>query len=218
MAIKSTHSGHCQACGHLQKLPGGLLAKHGYTVAHGFFSGVCVGANYLPYEQSCDLVKTFIARAGDEVAALTIHRDKWLTPTTVAKAWIRCYIPATFTRRHSSYMWRYLPITFVPYGHDPECGRYVYPNQSENGHDNEFNRTIGTGPADGLLTACTTQNALYAASIQRQINDLDRYITWQTHRVTNWTLTECLPNDAKKDKTGFVPVEVDAVDNGSAVR
>lgn len=218
MAIKSTHSGHCQACGHLQKLPGGTLAKHGYTVAFGYFRGVCRGAHVLPYEQSCDLIKTFIAEAQAEIDALTAMRDTWLAAATEAKAWVRCYIPATWQVRHSSYTWRYLPITFLPFDHDATRGRYVYPAQPESRNDNEFNRTIGTGPAEGLLTACTAQNAGYAAVIQRQINDLDRYITWQTKRVTDWTLTECLPNDAKKDKAGFVPAEIDAVDNGTAVR
>lgn len=54
--MKATHSGHCQACGHLQKLPKDVLAKHGYKIKHGFFSGICIGAGELPFEESCDLV------------------------------------------------------------------------------------------------------------------------------------------------------------------
>lgn len=49
----STHSGTCQACGRLQAVHvnTGLLAKHGYTVEYGYFSGTCSGADHLPLEQ-----------------------------------------------------------------------------------------------------------------------------------------------------------------------
>lgn len=75
---KATHSGHCQACGRLQKLPNGKLSKHGYTVEHGFFSGVCRGTNYLPFEQSCDQVRRYIGEAKSEVEFLTKRRTELL--------------------------------------------------------------------------------------------------------------------------------------------
>lgn len=51
MNNKSSHLGECQICGSRQCLPNGRLAKHGYSVEWGFFSGVCHGAGYLPFEQ-----------------------------------------------------------------------------------------------------------------------------------------------------------------------
>lgn len=51
MNDKSTHLGECQICGSQQCLPNGKLAKHGYNVEYGFFSGVCCGSGYLPFEQ-----------------------------------------------------------------------------------------------------------------------------------------------------------------------
>jgi hypothetical protein len=49
-----THRGHCQACGRVQAIergPGvdlrlGTIAKHGYTVDWGYFSGTCNGAGH----------------------------------------------------------------------------------------------------------------------------------------------------------------------------
>lgn len=43
--------GHCQICGALQAASAGTVAKHGYTVDHGYFNGVCHGHNYLPIEK-----------------------------------------------------------------------------------------------------------------------------------------------------------------------
>lgn len=43
--------GHCQMCGRIHAVSG-TVAKHGYTVEHGWFQGVCPGADYEPIEQS----------------------------------------------------------------------------------------------------------------------------------------------------------------------
>jgi len=59
--MKSTHSGTCQICGSLQALPSDVLSKHGYTVDHGYFNGVCIGQGHQPLE----LDRAF----ADEIAA-----------------------------------------------------------------------------------------------------------------------------------------------------
>jgi len=63
---KSTHTGTCQVCGREQALPSGVLSKHGYVVPHGFFQGVCPGADNLPLETSRKLA--------DEVAASLLRQ------------------------------------------------------------------------------------------------------------------------------------------------
>lgn len=42
-----THRGHCQMCLRVQAIDmqTGLIAKHGYNVAHGYFSGTCPGSH-----------------------------------------------------------------------------------------------------------------------------------------------------------------------------
>lgn len=51
MTEKATHVGTCQICGCVQKLPGGVLARHGYTLEYGFQNGTCSGSQNLPFEQ-----------------------------------------------------------------------------------------------------------------------------------------------------------------------
>jgi len=49
---KATHNGTCQACGRSQAVTArGTLAKHGYTVDYGYFSGTCSGSGKKPLEQ-----------------------------------------------------------------------------------------------------------------------------------------------------------------------
>lgn len=50
--------GHCQACGRLQTVTKGKIAKHGYTVEDGFFDGVCSGSGFAPMEHDNGLTKT----------------------------------------------------------------------------------------------------------------------------------------------------------------
>tara|TARA_R110002020_G_scaffold62613_1_gene167328 strand:+ start:5973 stop:6566 length:594 start_codon:yes stop_codon:yes gene_type:complete len=51
--MTATHNGNCQCCGSLQAVNNktGLLAKHGYTVDWGFFSGTCVGSDHPPLQK-----------------------------------------------------------------------------------------------------------------------------------------------------------------------
>ena len=93
--MKATHSGHCQACGRLQKLPDGKLAKHGYTIAHGFFSGTCVGSHHLPFEVSCDLLPRFIEAAKTHLLGVESFQAELRKPATEPVAWFyswRCEV------------------------------------------------------------------------------------------------------------------------------
>lgn len=56
----ATHKGHCQACGRIQCVTGGLMAKHGYTVDYGFFNGVCGGSDSLPMENDLTITQATI--------------------------------------------------------------------------------------------------------------------------------------------------------------
>jgi hypothetical protein len=69
MAIKkSTHRGHCQACGRIQSVLNDTnnaprLAKHGYTVkGWGFFMGTCLGSDRYPLQTAHDHTDTIIVR------------------------------------------------------------------------------------------------------------------------------------------------------------
>lgn len=59
---KHTHRGHCQVCGNAQAVDNktGMLAKHGYTVEHGFFEGECPGSHNLPLEHDHTMTDNII--------------------------------------------------------------------------------------------------------------------------------------------------------------
>jgi hypothetical protein len=59
-----THTGTCQLCGreHAINVKTGEIAKHGYTVDYGFFSGTCRGAGYQPLQISREHLDNNIER------------------------------------------------------------------------------------------------------------------------------------------------------------
>jgi hypothetical protein len=72
----ATHNGTCQVCGNVQALPGGVLSKHGYTVEHHFFNGVCPGASALPLEQDRKLADDVAASLRRQAVELRDRADK----------------------------------------------------------------------------------------------------------------------------------------------
>lgn len=81
MKNKATHTGHCQMCGRKQKLPNGVIAKHGYVVkGYGYFVGTCPGSGHKPYEQTCELLVSMepsivysVQSQKDKIAELAIE-------------------------------------------------------------------------------------------------------------------------------------------------
>jgi len=63
---KHTHRAHCQVCGAQQAVDNktGKLAKHGYTVEHGFFEGECPGSHNLPIEVDHTMTDNIIEDLG----------------------------------------------------------------------------------------------------------------------------------------------------------
>ena len=59
---KHTHRGTCQVCGSQQAVNNetGMMAKHGYTVEHGFFEGECPGSHNLPLESDRTMTDNII--------------------------------------------------------------------------------------------------------------------------------------------------------------
>jgi hypothetical protein len=224
--MKATHAGHCQACGRLQKLPSGRLAKHGYTVRGGFFSGICRGAGYLPIEVSCDQVVRYIAEAMQELETVTEYQKKLWQPATEPTAWIRLYRShreATAYQR-SGYEWHQVVVSIEdrPYEHttgsrlvysytSPISGKVSEVHYGVQRYDAEFRakERLLEEPLilqDILMEQVTKMNREYVKAKRYLISDLQRYIDWQRERVRTWQPAELLPLTAK-DKAGFVPTE-----------
>ena len=81
--------GNCQCCGRQQAVVNGTMSKHGYTVANGWFQGVCGGDFHQPMQVIRATTDRIIADVAEEVAALIVKADQVLAgklkPTKVVR-------------------------------------------------------------------------------------------------------------------------------------
>ncbi len=82
---KATHLGECQVCGREQRLPGGVLSKHGYTKRWNFFQGTCPGSGHNPFETHTDVIERSIARAEGVITKLSNEITSLAEPITSAE-------------------------------------------------------------------------------------------------------------------------------------
>lgn len=188
--------GSCQCCGRIQALPGGVLAKHGYTVDYGWFNGVCQGAGYLPYEQSCGLIESFIKSAKAHLAVLKEKREALLTPSTSAVGWYHTY----YGDRHSNplgilgYHWVQTTFTQKPVKYGTSIYQEIFVtvdvfNEKTNKFEPREKKVDSFGFKGTVFDFVTKQNAAYVdAVVDKQIAQTETYIKWQTKRVTDWKL------------------------------
>jgi hypothetical protein len=84
--------GNCQLCGHQQAVVNGTMSKHGYTVQHGWFAGVCHGEQHAPLQKDRSVADRVIAQVRAEAAELVIKADKVkvgsISPKVVVKTGI----------------------------------------------------------------------------------------------------------------------------------
>lgn len=74
-----THRGHCQLCAKVQAIDvgTGIVAKHGYTVEQGYYSGQCPGSEALSLHVSRELADKAIAEALREAAIQAEQIDRF---------------------------------------------------------------------------------------------------------------------------------------------
>lgn len=101
---KAVFRGTCQVCSRTQKLPNGVLAKHGYQVLGGFFEGTCFGSGHLPLEQDKTLVEESIRWAGQRWLETKQMAIIWSVPATEPKVWFHVYVESD--RRRAHYQWQ----------------------------------------------------------------------------------------------------------------
>jgi hypothetical protein len=194
--MAAIHYGHCQCCGRRQKLPGGILSNHGYTVRAGFFEGVCMGAGHLPFEISKDLVETFIARAEERKAAIVAEIAGLRAPATGPKAWAHEYRPATWARgnRRSGYVWREVEIVETLHTYPKGDGTtYTFSRFHYVGLDKRENRIETYGGEKTIADVATKMNGARADAMGKTVAEIDQFIAWQKGRIANWKPAELEP-------------------------
>lgn len=219
-ARKSTHRGHCQLCGSLQKLPKGMLSLHGYTVAHGFFSGVCNGARALPFEQSMELIAHHVELAKDAIKRIKQTQHELRTTIDAdTKMWISTYVKDLHGYCRGGYQHEQVTLTAVldaPEADGWQRIHYDFTDCTGRTGDHHSNGFKGVAPYEMKGATCEElrratvlkYNALHADGMEREVRQLKAYVSWQTDRCKNWSVKPLLTLDGKLADVSFKPEEV----------
>jgi hypothetical protein len=123
--VTHTHRGHCQKClrVHAIDVGTGLLAKHGYTVDGGYFSGECAGSGVASLHVNRDLTDAIIRMCDEDSKNLRAHIAKLEAGAVFPRmAHNGEYIKVTKTgRRGNTYTER--EEVMVPFADAPEMYR-----------------------------------------------------------------------------------------------
>jgi hypothetical protein len=217
MKNASTHKGHCQLCGRLQKLPKNVLSLHGYTVAHGYFSGVCRGAHGKPFEESTDLIEAEVVHAQSALAHLEAFQHKLRTDIDgETLMYVSTYVKDLHGYGKSGYVQEQVVLTAVldaPEADGWQRIHYSFEDCNKLSGDHYNKGFKGVEPYEMKGATCEElrratvlkYNALHADYLEREAKQLRAYISWQTERVRTWKPAPLVPNDVKRDKLGFDP-------------
>lgn len=191
--MKATHQGHCQLCGRFQRLPGGSLAKHGYTVEFNFFNGVCPGSHHLPYEQSCDLLPARRDWAATTAKQLRKSASEVRALRDPKAVWIHEYQSGTYSRRRggSTYVWKQVAPRFEEYKRELSAGSFFTATYVT---DKGVTERLDTYTANESIDAIVAYfNAKRAAEIEGNAKQHADYATWAQKRIDAWKLEELTP-------------------------
>lgn len=184
---RATHDGNCQLCSSRQKLPGGVMAKHGYNVHFHYFQGVCQGSGHLPYERSCDLIKERIP--GVKQMIVDLAKRAYDTERQTDNVWVHEYIRAAEYGGRNYYQWRELHVSEMVElgfwskwkgvdGHIKDTHTYGLPNDQTE---------------DVTLRAIKYLNHRRAAAYLAAKREMEQYLNWLLEREAKWILTPLSP-------------------------
>lgn len=192
MAKPATHIGHCQLCGREQKLPGGRLSKHGYTVRWSFFEGVCPGAEHLPYE----LAKNLLQGALESVEAriIDLYAEARSAREETEFFWVSEYHGAE--RRggrtvQSYWAWETYPLgSLIVSTYDGgERGKVEYVSKYHRKYDNDVTREEqvacygnDSSPAGVVAQLNERRSQAFIAEAKQH----EEYANWLALRIEEW--------------------------------
>lgn len=188
MSKKATHYGTCQVCGRQQKLPGGFMSKHGYTVEWGWFNGVCPGADHLPFEKSKDLIEKAIKDVQANIAALEAEIEKLMADGFDEFAWVHHYGRSGYSRK-SGYRWMRVNPAHGKLRDSWERKTWYY---QVDGEDRRHEMTT-YGQGNERKDICRVYNERYCNQLRKQIKGGHEYIAWQEARIKDWKEQDLQP-------------------------
>ena len=197
---KATHEGTCQICGSTQKLPSGVLSKHGYTVNWGFFSGVCNGEGHAPFEKSTDAIEGMIKSVKASLSHARERRQARLANTETVMATLRLRVNGT--THHKTVELNADQLTVNRYGSG------LTSSYTEDDYLGTFKDA--SIPASSFYEASDKVDMILAANefhVRRvmdvEIAQMEKYIDWQEERVANWVEQDLTPVEVVKPLLHF---------------
>jgi DNA-binding protein YbaB len=178
---KATHSGTCQVCGALQKLPNGKLSKHGYTTRWGFFEGVCWGADHEPFELSKDLIEEAIERATQGAKNNRAEAKKRERMTDPNDVWHDVYLNCERVTKHGRVSM--VGRKFKSGTHGDEVA-FIY--QDRHFVRREDFTVLHDWRMRTVEDAVKQMNAERAGYLRHVAEQQDEYVKWQQQRIKDW--------------------------------
>lgn len=178
MAKPSTHSGHCQICGRRHKLPGGMLAKHGYAVKNrgqgGYFTGVCFGSDRLPYELDHNALDLDIERAKDYLANIPARIEALLASDSTT-------VTLMLSRGHA---YRDQPVTGTIVETGKEFFQDMFKLVAQDG--SEWKVRNNSHRTKTALDFCKQHRAGIANNLENEARMMQHHIEAQQKRRADW--------------------------------
>jgi hypothetical protein len=201
---KATHNGTCQWCGARQAVDPvtGTLAKHGYTVRWGFFSGVCRGSDHQPFEKSSDLIARSITETTAAAAHTRLVATETRNRTEAEPVWVSHYKAATWTDKTSGHRWAEVAITDCKVQERTYDWGTSFDVEVANPYRETMVNNRPTEVCRGYIVHADqpAQRTWWQAANDRRANafegtavKMDEYVAWQTERVANWKEADLLP-------------------------
>lgn len=188
---KATHSGTCQLCGRFQKLPGGRLSSHGYTVQWGFFSGTCPGTGFLPFEISTDRIEAAIERAEVAAASADERAGTLRNDPSPAAVWIA---RGEYVGRKYVQVWESIDADAVRFDPRESDGRVYFSgtvvDSKNRQHRLDADYHFDRSTAEAFLRGV---NERYAAHLDKVAMQHREYAAWQRERIADWKPGELRP-------------------------
>lgn len=178
MPAKATHAGHCQVCGARQMLPGGTLAKHGYTTRWGFFSGVCSGSGHLPFEQDTSLIEQAVARALAQAESLRQEAARIEAISDPNDVYDDVY--------HSGELGRFMVGYHEHHGRLETRGIQAHFIYKYGDKEMVYNTTQVATTPERLAQVAKVCNGHAANRRLAAAKQADEYVAWQRSRIKDW--------------------------------
>lgn len=183
--MKATHYGECQLCGQQLKLPKGLSSKHTYSVHWTLYVGICPGSKQLPYEQSCELIKSRIPDIENEIEMLKRRKTDLLKPAKSSKCFKEVYVQGISVIVEGE-----LIMENMEADNGYKRGQVFFVTEVDG---KKIKKKIS--PIQKNLLDVATEINLDTANgdLRRRVERLQKYLEWCNERILKWELKKLKP-------------------------